>query len=148
MKVITLFAQSLILSLISLHSIANVSYSDEQRETIIEMTEQLEQRHYSKRRYDDELSSQHLDNYINSLDGGKMFFTATDIAEFEKYRLLLDDAAAEGNLDAGYLIFDRFQIRLQDRLNGLIEDLPNRIEAMDFAVEESYLLDTDDRAWA
>ncbi|MCL4103884.1 UNVERIFIED_CONTAM: hypothetical protein GTU68_034746 [Idotea baltica] len=111
------------------------------------MTEQLETRHYSKRKYDDELSSQHLDNYINSLDGGKMFFTAADIAEFEKYRLILDNADLEGNLDAAYLIFNRFEERLEDRLNGLIEGLPARVEAMDFEVDESYLLDTDDRAW-
>jgi carboxyl-terminal processing protease len=148
LKVVTLITQTTILALLSWNSLAAVDYSDKQRETIIEMTEQLESRHYSKRKYDDELSSQHLDNYINSLDSGKMFFTAADIAEFEKYRLVLDNADADGNLDAAYLIFNRFEDRLEHRLNGLIEALPTRVEAMNFEINESYPLDTQGRAWA
>jgi carboxyl-terminal processing protease len=148
LKVVTLITQTTILALLSWNSLAAVDYSDKQRETIIEMTEQLESRHYSKRKYDDELSSQHLDNYIDSLDSGKMFFTATDIAEFEKYRLVLDNADADGNLDAAYLIFNRFEDRLEHRLNGLIEALPTRVEAMNFEINESYSLDTQGRAWA
>jgi carboxyl-terminal processing protease len=148
LKVISLITQTTILALFSWSTVAAVDYSDKQRETIIEMTEQLESRHYSKRKYDDELSSQHLDNYIDSLDSGKMFFTAADIAEFEKYRLVLDNADADGNLDAAYLIFNRFEDRLERRLNGLIEELPSRIEAMNFELNESYPLDTEGRTWA
>ena len=148
LKVVTLITQTTILALLSWNSLAAVGYSDKQRETIIEMTEQLESRHYSKRKYDDELSSQHLDNYINSLDSGKMFFTAADIDEFEKYRLVLDNADADGNLDAAYLIFNRFEDRLEHRLNGLVEALPTRVEAMNFEINESYPLDTQERAWA
>jgi len=142
------FTTALLFVLASWQSLAVIEYSDEQSETIIEMIEQLENRHYAKLEYNDELSSQHLDAYVDSLDGAKMFFTTADVAEFEKYRSQLDNDASKGNLDAGYLIFSRFQGRLEARLESLIENLPAEIEGMDFTINESYPLDVEDRAWA
>ena len=138
------------LLLLGMHTpaLALIEYTDEQRETIVEMIDQLEERHYSKLRYNDELSSQHLDNYIDSLDSGKMFFTAADLAEFERYRTDMDDALHKGQLDAGFTIFNRFQKRLEDRLAEVVETLPEGVEKMDFSIDEDYQLDTEDRAWA
>jgi carboxyl-terminal processing protease len=127
---------------------ALIEYSDTQRETIVELVEQLEERHYAKLEYSDELSSQHLDAYVNSLDGSKMFFTAADIEEFERYRTVMDDQLPEGNLEAGYAIFNRFHERLQNRLESVLESLEQTIDALDFTTEESYLLDTEGREWA
>ncbi|MBN7797554.1 carboxy terminal-processing peptidase [Parahaliea mediterranea] len=112
------------------------------------MLEQLEERHYAKLRYDDALSSQHLDNYIDSLDSGKMFFTAADVAEFERYRTSMDNELHRGGLDSGFNIFNRFQQRLEARLSRVVEELPDTVAAMDFSVDEEYQLDTDDRPWA
>ena len=83
-------------------TLAKIDYTKSQQETIAELVEQLEERHYAGLRYDDELSSQHLDNYINSLDGGKMFFLASDIEEFDKYRTVMDDQLPRGKLDGGF----------------------------------------------
>ncbi|MEH6610479.1 MAG: carboxy terminal-processing peptidase [Halioglobus sp.] len=127
---------------------AVIEYSDDQRETIVEMIQQLEERHYAKLKYDDALSSAHLDNYIDSLDGGKMFFTAADVQEFEQYRDVLDDQSHEGQLEAGYAIFNRFEQRLKDRLESVLDDLPATVSAMDFDIDESYPLSSDDREWA
>tara|TARA_R110002110_G_scaffold166675_1_gene367470 strand:- start:30075 stop:32177 length:2103 start_codon:yes stop_codon:yes gene_type:complete len=125
-----------------------IEYSDSQRETIVEMIEQLETRHYAKLKYDDLLSSQHLDSYINSLDRGKMFFTAADVQEFEQYRTVMDDQLAKGRLDAGFVIFNRFQQRLEHRLEQVLATLPTTVEEMDFTIDESYTLDSDDLPWA
>jgi len=73
-----------LLALASLPSWALIDYTDAQRETMVELIEQLEERHYAKLEYEDSLSSQHLDNYLESLDSSKMFFLAPDIVEFEK----------------------------------------------------------------
>jgi carboxyl-terminal processing protease len=125
-----------------------MEYTQAQRDTILELVEQLEDRHYAKLTYDDALSSQHLDNYIESLDSSKMFFLASDIAEFDQYRTTMDDEIQEGVLDAGYAVFNRFHERLQERLETLIETLPAAYEAMDFSVEESISLDMETREWA
>ncbi|TXS93605.1 peptidase S41 [Parahaliea aestuarii] len=129
-------------------ALALIEYTDTQRETMVDMIDQLEERHYAKLRYDDELSSQHLDNYIDSLDSGRMFFTASDLAEFESYRMQMDDDLHKGRLDAGFNIFNRFQQRLVERLESVVDTLPEAIAAMDFSVEEDYLLDAEDRPWA
>jgi carboxyl-terminal processing protease len=145
---VLLAVPTLLLGGLSLPSQALIEYTDSQRETIVEMIEQLEERHYAKHRYDDELSSSHLDSYIDSLDSTKMFFTAADIAEFEQYRTVMDDQLHEGNLQAGFVIFNRFQQRLEARLEKVVATLPEVVPNMDFSIEESYELDTDDLQWA
>ncbi len=127
---------------------ALIQHTEDQAETIVEMIEQLEERHYAKLKYNDTLSSQHLDSYIDKLDGRKMFFLAADIAEFEKYRTELDDQSRNGQLEAGYQIFNRFQGRMEARLSQVIETLPAEVEKMDFTLDESYELEIDDQPWA
>jgi carboxyl-terminal processing protease len=139
---------ALLLCTLSLPAWSLIESSDTQRETMIEMIEQLEQRHYAKHSYDDDLSSQHLDSYIESLDRAKMFFTAADLAEFEKYRTAMDEQLHEGNLEAGYLIFNRFQERLESRLEEVIEALPEQVATMDFTVDETFPLELDEWGWA
>jgi carboxyl-terminal processing protease len=146
-------ATSLVFSALLLYSLSVpawslIEYTDAQRDTIVELVEQLHERHYAKLAYDDELSSQHLDNYIDSLDSSKMFFLASDIANFEQYRTVMDDQLREGKLDAGFNIFNRFHQRLEDRLEKLIETLPEAVAAMDFDVDETYPLDVKHRQWA
>ncbi len=125
-----------------------LTYSKELQETASELVEQLEERHYSKRPYDSELASEHLDAYLDDLDGGRMFFTADDIASFEGYRETMEDELHAGRLDAGFSIFNRFHERLITRLEGLVETLPEMVAAMDFTLDERYELNTDDRPWA
>jgi carboxyl-terminal processing protease len=125
-----------------------IEYTEQQRDTAVEMVAKLQERHYAKLPYGDELSSQHLDNYINSLDSGKMFFTAVDLADFEQYRSVMDDQLQEGKLDAGFTIFNRYHQRVQDRLNNVSDTLPETVAAMDFTIDESYPLDMEDRQWA
>ncbi|MEQ8515781.1 MAG: carboxy terminal-processing peptidase [Chromatocurvus sp.] len=136
------------LSATTAHSVAPLDYSEAQADTARELVEQLEKRHYAKLRYDDSLSGAHLENYIDSLDGGKMFFTAADVAGFRTYRDTLDNDFASGNLDVGFLIFNRFAQRLESRLNSVIDTLPQRYDAMDFTADEAFLLDGEKRTWA
>jgi len=141
------FAAAL-LCLLSLPAWSLIEYTEAERDTIIEMIEQLQERHYAGLAYGDELSSQHLDNYINSLDSGKMFFTAADIADFDQYRSVMDDQLQQGKLDAGFTIFNRYHQRLQDRLGQVIKTLPEAVATIDFSVDENLPLDMKDRHWA
>ncbi len=145
---IPLAFSALLLCALPLPAWSLIDYTEAERDTAIELVEQLQDRHYSKLNYDDKLSSEHLDNYIDSLDGSKMFFLASDIAEFEPYRTVMDDQLREGKLDAGYAIFNRFHERLQQRLTNLIETLPQAVAAMDFNQDESISLDLEHRQWA
>ncbi|MEO0437976.1 MAG: carboxy terminal-processing peptidase [Pseudomonadota bacterium] len=127
---------------------ALVEYSKAQKETVQELLEQLEQRHYSKLKYDDDLSSAHLDNYLDSLDGGRMFLTKEHVDRFEQFRFTMDDDLAEGRLDSGFEVFNLYHQRLIDRLEWVVKNLPGEIAGMDFSKEESMDLDAKDRLWA
>ncbi|NQX89055.1 MAG: carboxy terminal-processing peptidase [Halioglobus sp.] len=138
----------LLLAALPLPALSSLDYTPNQRESVIEMLEQLEERHYSKQAYDDSLSSEHLDSYIDSLDRNKMLFTAADIVEFESYRLVMDDHLRKGKLDAGFAIFNRYHERLLERIESVLETLPETVAAMDFTKEESFALDSESRDWA
>jgi len=127
---------------------AGLTATDAQRETAVELLEQLEKRHYSKLEYDDAMASEHLDNYLEDLDGGRMFFTAADIAAFDAFRSAMDEDLREGRLDSGFTIFNRFHERLIGRLETLLGALPETIAAMDFTLDERYELDSEERSWA
>ncbi len=127
---------------------AKIWFTDSQSETAAELVEQLEERHYAKLEYDDQLSSAHLDNYIESLDGGKMFFTRGDIESFEQFRYVMDEALPHGRLDAGFEIFNRFEDRLTTRLEQVVETLPALYKTMDFTRDETYAVDPELRDWA
>jgi carboxyl-terminal processing protease len=128
--------------------VAAIEYTPAQSETARELVAQLEKRHYAKLAYDDSLAAAHLENYIRSLDGGKMFFTVADIEEFRRFSDTLDDDFSNGRLDAGFLIFNRFAQRLESRLSNVVDTLPERYAAMDFSVEEDFLVDGEKREWA
>ncbi|MCY4425571.1 MAG: carboxy terminal-processing peptidase [Halieaceae bacterium] len=134
--------------LLPLPALAGIEYTGQQAETAVEIVDALERRHYSKRRFDDQLSSLLLDNYLLNLDSARMFFLQGDIEEFERYRLRLDDQFGDGNLKAGFVIFDRFQQRMEKRLQKLLQRLPEIIAGMDFSIDENLLLDPDQRGWA
>ena len=127
---------------------STIEYTDPQRDTAVEMLEKLQERHYAKLPYGDDLSSQHLDNYIDSLDSGKMFFTVVDLESFEQYRSIMDDQLRDGKLDAGFAIFNRYHERLKSRLNSLSDTLPETVATMDFTIDESLVLDMENRQWA
>ena len=50
--------------------------------------------------------------YLESLDGGKLFFTAQDIAKFAPYKTKLDDAIKSGDLEPAYAMFALYKQRV------------------------------------
>ena len=85
-------------------------------ETTKNIIEELRTNHYSDIHFDDRFSTSMLDSYIKTLDGGRLYFTQSDIDEFEQYRNSLDDLLLDGNIDAGYLIYNHYRHRLIERL--------------------------------
>ncbi len=127
---------------------ALLQFSEVQKETAIELVEKLEQRHYSRKKFDNDLSSAFLDNYLESLDPNRLFFYLSDIREFEAQRYKLDDMFSKGELDSGADIFNRYQIRVEQRISKILEELEASIKAMDFTIDESLPLDSDGIKWA
>ena len=119
-----------------------------QSETLKELVEVIEERHYASRRYDDILSAQHFVAYIDALDPQRMFFDAADIAEFSKWRLELDNAGRSGDLSPAFSMFDRYHQKLRQRLEIILGSLPETLAQFDYSVEEYLVIDHSTMPWA
>ncbi len=100
--------------------------------------------HYRRAPLDDRLSSLILDRYLDAIDGGRSYFYASDIAEFEKYRYELDDAIKSGDVEPAFVIFRRYQQRNRERMNYAIELLAKK---PDFDIDESFNFDREKEPW-
>ena len=109
---------------------------------------QLLGRHYEKQRLNDDLSSKIYDLYLKSMDGTHSYFLASDVAEFEKYRLKLDDGLIRGNLDAPFAMYNRLQQRVTERLSFLLKQLPEKAKDYDFDKDELLILDRENVEWS
>src|SRR5262249_26603439 len=106
---------------------------DVQSRTSLTIVEQLRHNHYLQKPLDDAESSAIFDKYLEELDPSRVYFMASDIQALEKYRYELDDALKKGDLAPAFDIFNRFQARLEERLEFLLGELDKGISKLDFA---------------
>ncbi len=115
--------------------------------TSLTVVEQLRYNHYVKKPLDDGISSDVFDKYLDTLDGGRAYFVAADIVEFEQYRYTLDDALKRANLDPAFTMYNRYQTRVVERLQFLLTQLNQGIANTDFSADESIEIDRENSAW-
>lgn len=103
----------------------------------------LENAHYSRHPFNDEMSQRFFQLYLDMLDPMHIHFTQQDIREFEKYRTTLDDLTRkEGNTSPAFEIFARFLERLDQRVTQAAEDLKRG--EFSFDTDETYKTDRDE----
>ena len=101
---------------------------------------------YRPRALDDALSADMYTRYLESLDPGKQFFTAQDIARFDPFKTQLDDAIKSGDLTPAYAIFATYHERVDARVahaRGLLKQ-----DLFDFTGNDRFAYDREDVAWA
>lgn len=119
-----------------------------QSDTLQELIDVIEDRHYASRRYDDGLSAQHFVAYLDALDPQRMFLDADDIGEFNQWRLELDNAGRRGDLNPAFTIFNRYHAKLKARLERILDTLPATLEGFDYDVDEYLVIDHSTMPWA
>ena len=97
--------------------------------------------HISSKPLNDQISDRSLDLFVNTLDPLKLYFYQSDIEEFGRYRSQIDDMLKAGDLSAAYDIFNRFLLRVNERL-PMIEQL--LASDFDFARDEQLVTDPDE----
>ncbi len=122
--------------------------SASQGDTLRELIRAVEKRHYSGKRYNDLMSSQHFDAYLDALDPQRMFFDKQDISDISYWQLRLDDAGDIGNLKPAFVIFNLYQKKLHQRLEKIVKTLPSALQEFDFKIEESVVIDRSTLPWA
>ncbi|TWI01808.1 carboxyl-terminal processing protease [Luteimonas cucumeris] len=101
---------------------------------------------YRPRPLDDAMSQDVFKRYLESIDPGKMFLTAPDVARFASQKDKLDDAIKSGQLEPAYAIFTLYKQRVQERVDfarGLLKQ-----DIFDFSGNERWEYDREDVPWA
>ncbi len=102
------------------------------------LTYVLEKGHYHPKAFDDNLSKGVYKDYIEALDPSKRYFLQSDIDEFSKYELKIDDQILNKDLTFFDLTYNRLLQRIKES-KSIYESILD--EPFDFNVAEE--IDTD-----
>ena len=105
----------------------------------------LEGMHYSGSKLDDRLSAIVYTRYLESIDGQHTSLLASDVADFEQYKLRFDDMIRSGDVDPAFAIFARFQQRNRERIKFAIAQLDKE---PDWTLNEAFEFDREKAPWA
>ena len=105
----------------------------------------MDQDHLSDLQVNDETSKRAFDKFIESLDSMKLFFLQSDIDEFAKQRLSIDDYVKRGDLHWSKQVFDRFLQRVKERI-AVAQQLVDMEH--DFTLDETMVSDPEKMSYA
>ena len=108
------------------------------------VADRLPRLHLNHEELNDNVATNALLLFLDSLDYDHSFFLASDIAEFEAQATQLDDMLKEGQTDFALAVFDRFKARVTNRVayvNQLLD------QGFDDTTEETYRWKRDDAPW-
>ncbi|WP_444939125.1 carboxy terminal-processing peptidase [Microbulbifer sp. JMSA002] len=149
-RIAALFSGFLVIGLLSTTALAEtepLAPEKDQGSTAREIVGKLEMLHYNKIKVGDEMSEDLWDEYIDALDPTKSYFLASDINEFREWQTKLDDQLRAGNVKAGFEIYNRFRLRMGDRLDSILSQLEKGLPPFDFDRDESLELDREESQW-
>jgi carboxyl-terminal processing protease len=109
------------------------------------VTNTFTREHYKRFSFNDALSEQIFDRYVESLDYSKSIFLQSDIARFEVNKKQFDDALMSGKLDFAY---DLFNLSLQRRFERFQYAISLLDKEMTFDKEDAFFYDREDAEFA
>jgi carboxyl-terminal processing protease len=101
--------------------------------------------HYHRGNFQEDLSERIYDQYLQLLDGNRLYFTAEDITDLERYRPHLHDALKSADLEPAFDIFNRYVRRVGERTDYAISLLEH---GFDFSIDEDYRFNRTELDWA
>lgn len=104
----------------------------------------LEKAHYKKVPFNDSLSAEVFNRFLEGLDQGKNYFLQSDIDSFEPYRKVLLNDLREGDLSAMFQIFNVYRKRSSERLNYAISQVS---KPFDFTKDEVFVYNREKLPW-
>ncbi len=145
-KTLATLGAGVLLSSVTLAS--ELAPTTQQTWTLRALVTELEENHYIDRRYNDAMSADHLDTYLERLDPSHLYFTAADVAEFQRYATRLDDLGRQGELSPAFEIFEQYERRATERLEDVITNMASILGQLDFDRDEYIDSDPTERDWA
>ncbi len=111
----------------------------------ISVAAKMQRDHLTGQRLDDTISERCLKTFIKDLDPLKLFFTQSDIDEFNRSKDQLDDALRQGDISFAYQVFARFLQRVDERIALAEAELD---KAQNFDLDETMATDPDTLTYA
>jgi carboxyl-terminal processing protease len=105
----------------------------------------IEKAHYNPATINDDFSKGVYKDYIAALDPSKRFFLQSDINEFSKFELELDDQLTSKDLTFFNLTYDRLILRMEESKKIFKEVLS---KPFDYKIEEDFDVDYDNVPFA
>ncbi|MFM9272199.1 carboxy terminal-processing peptidase [Halomonas elongata] len=139
-------AAALALLLVAGPALADIAPSDAQRHTAQEVADSLLHGHYSEVKLDDDWSQQAFEHYLDVLDGQRAYLLRSDIDEFNDLRTRLDEAVLDGELAPAYALYERYQQRVEARLEWLLARLDKGL-GFTFDDDQRMILDRSEMPW-
>ncbi len=127
-----------------LEPLPDLALEDQHRTISRNVSKLVEQYHYSQPKLDNSLSSAIFDRYLDSLDGNRIYFLASDVASIGRYRYQFDDRTKSGDLEPAFELFNLFRERVRERIEfslALLDTPP------DFTIDETYQPDRSKLPW-
>ena len=118
----------------------------DQGQICISVARLLEQGHYSKHLLDEVVSRRFLANYLDTLDFNHLFFTQSDVDDFNnKYATSLGNAVLLGNPDPAFDIYNVYKKRVEDRVAKVKKDLAS--DTFDFTTNDTLEVNRTKAPW-
>ncbi|MDO7635614.1 MAG: carboxy terminal-processing peptidase [Porticoccaceae bacterium] len=126
--------------------LAPIKAQSEQTALYREILDRLATRHYRGQEINDDLSKRYLAEYIEMLDPLKSYFLQSDIDNFNQWSTKLDDLARRGDVEPGFIMFNRLRDIALAQLKENIALLESDYE-FDLSQDETIVIDGDERTW-
>ncbi|WP_336514036.1 carboxy terminal-processing peptidase [Pollutibacter soli] len=114
--------------------------ADKYQKIFTQISEMLEDAHFSPRKIDDQFSKDVFKKYLSSLDPDKNIFVQSDIKELKKYETRIDDELHNAPIAFFYAANEIYQKRIAEAAQIY---QPILAQPFNYTVDESVVLDGD-----
>ena len=119
----------------------------EQARANILISRQLQFTHFREQPINDALAEEVFDDYLDYLDGQRVYLTRKDIEAFQPLKEQMAGSLRTGQLQPGFEIYNRVQNRIIERMDYALALLDGGIESFDFQSDDEILLDRSEADW-
>jgi len=119
----------------------------EQARANILISRQLQFTHFRDQAINDELADEVFDDYLDYLDGQRVYLTQEDIRDFQPLKAEMAAALRTGQLQPGFEIYNRVQQRIIERMDYALGLLDDGLDQLDFSSDDEILLDRSETEW-
>ncbi|SFR78693.1 C-terminal processing peptidase-1. Serine peptidase. MEROPS family S41A [Marinobacter daqiaonensis] len=119
----------------------------EQARANILISRQLQFTHLRDQTINDELAGEVFADYLDYLDGQRIYLTQKDIDDFEPLKESMGASLRTGQLQPGFDIYNRVQTRILERLDYALGQLEEGIGQFQSESDETLLLDRSKADW-